>query len=64
MKAGEKVVEKVFSKKKADNVVVEDVVDEVTKKVEKLNIKPKKSKDLLASIYGNGLFRGKGIRRV
>ena len=67
-KAAEKLVDKVFSKKSFKNVevvdyVVDKVVDEV---IDDKKVALKKKKDVLARIYGDGLFRqsGKGLRRV
>ena len=53
-----------FSKKSVKDVkVVDNVVDKV---VDDKKVSLKKKKDVLARIYGDGLFRqsGKGLRRV
>ena len=67
-KAAEKLVDKVFSKKSVKNVKVVDNVDDkvVDKVVEDKKVSLKKKKDVLARIYGDGLFRqsGKGLRRI
>ena len=50
-KAGDALIDKVFSKK-------DKPIDSPTKKSITEN------KDILSKIYGNGLFRGRGLRRI
>ena len=68
-KAGDKLADKIFSKKASEVKGVVSKVDEVkdiVSKVESKAAKKKTSTDLLKEIYGNGIFKqsGKGLKRI
>ena len=52
-KAGDALIDKVFSKK-------DKPIDSPANTKKSMN----ENKDILSKIYGNGLFRGRGLRRI